>query len=49
MSLDEHHSFHQSMIFAVPVFWVFTALIESAAFSYQPPSCKKTVLVGHFL
>jgi len=49
MSLDEHHGFHQSMIFAIPVFWFFTALIESAAFSYQQPSCKKMLLVGDFL
>ena len=49
MSLDEHHAFHQSMIFVIPVFWFSTALIESAAFSYQPPSCKKMVPVGDFL
>ena len=41
MSLDEHHAFQQSMIFAIPGFWFFTALIESAAFSYQPPPCKR--------
>ena len=34
MSLDEHHAFHQSMIFAIPVFWFFTALIESAAWDF---------------